>query len=94
MFNISPEILKHLEELAQLELPEGLEEKMLQDLNHILGTFQIISRVEVPPETTTAFSSPLREDEPKSFENASQLLGQSRLQDGLLKVKPVLEEED
>jgi len=27
VFNISPETLKHLEELAQLELPLGLEEK-------------------------------------------------------------------
>jgi hypothetical protein len=41
-----------------------------------------------------AWSSPLRVDEPKPFESASQLLEESRMQDGLLKVKPVLEEED
>jgi len=51
VFNISPETLKHLEELAQLELPLGLEEKMLQDLNHILSTFEVISVVEKPPES-------------------------------------------
>lgn len=93
MFNISPEILKHLEDLAQLELPKTEEEKLMQDLNHILSTFEIISMVEQPPETSVDFSATLRSDEPNVFPDVSALLESSKLKDGLLRVKPVMEEE-
>lgn len=92
MFNISPEILKHLEELAQLELPQGLEEKMLQDLNHILGTFEVINMVEKPPEGGLELSMSLRADVPQPYADPSRLFNPSRLKDGFLRVKPVLEE--
>lgn len=94
MFNISPETLKHLEELAQLELPLGLEEKMLQDLNHILSTFEVISMVEKPPETGMEQSAFLRADQPQPYTDASRLFDPSRLKNGFLRVKPVLEDKE
>jgi len=94
VFNISPETLKHLEELAQLELPLGLEEKMLQDLNHILGTFEVISVVEKPPESGVEQSAFLRADQPLPYTDASRLFDPSRLKNGFLRVKPVLEDKE
>ncbi|HOP45888.1 MAG TPA: glutamyl-tRNA amidotransferase, partial [Coprothermobacter proteolyticus] len=76
------------------ELPLGLEEKMLQDLNHILSTFEVISVVEKPPESGVEQSAFLRADQPLPYTDASRLFDPSRLKNGFLRVKPVLEDKE
>jgi len=46
---------------------------MLQDLNHILSTFEVISVVEKPPESGVEQSAFLRADQPLPYTDASRL---------------------
>ncbi len=94
---ISKKELEHLAELARIELHAHNEEKLLKDLEKILGHFEELKEVNtenVTPATGgTDLKNILREDEEKA-----ERLGPDEVvdafpdsQDGYLKVPPVFE---
>lgn len=84
-------MLQHLALLAQIELSPEKEENLLEDLNHILKTFETISRVPEPPKWFSLGNTPLREDKP-ILEALSSLIPADRSEQGYVVVRRTLEE--
>ncbi len=96
MAEIGKKELKHLAELARLELHEKEEEKLLTDLKKILAHFEELK--EVPTDGIelmaggTTLKNAFREDEggtPLSRERAVEAFPET--EKGFLKVPPVFE---
>lgn len=67
---ISKETLKHLEELAKIEIDEKKQEKMINDLGNILGHFEELREVDTegiePMAGGTVEKNVFREDSESS----------------------------
>jgi len=94
---ISKEELRHLAELARIELDPKEEDKLLRDLGNILDHFKELQAVDtqnVPPMTGgTDLRNVFRSDNER--ENTNQGAGAEAFPDrenGFLKVPPVFEE--
>ncbi len=90
-------MLEHLAELARIKLDPAVEDKMIADLDKILGHFNELKDVKTPPEMPIrASKTPIRPDEPFAtdrFANQTGLTDQFPEQDrGYLKLPPVFGE--
>ena len=90
---INKKTLEHLAELARIELKSGEEEKLLNDLQMILGHFgelQALDTSSVQPMTGgTNLENVLRNDENTTQDTGKGLEAFPESKDGYLKVPPV-----
>ncbi len=87
---LSPELLRKLEALAQIPLAPEEEALLLEDLRRLLDFVDALPRVEA--EEAEEASGRLREDVPKpSFSQAEALFAAPETEDGFFRVPPVLE---
>jgi len=87
---LSPELLRKLEALAQVPLAPEEEALLLEDLRRILDFVDALPRVEA--EEGGEARGRLREDEPKpSLSQAEALSLAPETEDGFFRVPPVLE---
>ncbi|WP_347241625.1 Asp-tRNA(Asn)/Glu-tRNA(Gln) amidotransferase subunit GatC [Thermus sp.] len=87
---LSPELLRKLEALAQIPLSPEEEALLLEDLRRILDFVDALPHVEAEEEEEA--QGRLREDEPKpSLPQALALSVAPEAEDGFFRVPPVLE---
>ena len=94
---INKETLKHLAELARLELKPEEEEKLLRDLQKILGHFEELKSLDTvniaPMSGGTELLGVFRGDEERANTNlGAGAQGFPETEDGFLKVPRVFEE--
>jgi len=94
---INKESLKHLAKLARLELSDAEEERMLKDLQNILGHFDELKQLNTdgvePMSGGTEIKNAFREDEER--ENTDRGAGTDAFPEtdnGFLKIPPVFGE--
>lgn len=94
MTDLNKKTLEHLAELARIELKAGEEEKLLKDLQMILGHFeelQSLDTADVQPMTGgTDLKNIFREDEVGRTDDTGKGVDSfPESKDGYLKVPPV-----
>ncbi len=96
--NINKENLKHLIELARLEIDEQKQDKLLKDLKSILDYFEELQKLDTqniqPMTGGTASKNVFREDDER--ENSFRGLGYETFpesQDGYLKIPAIFSAE-
>lgn len=87
---LSPDLLRKLEALAQIPLAPEEEALLLEDLRRILDFVDALPRVEAEGEEEA--QGRLREDEPRPSLPQSEVLALApEAEDGFFRVPPVLE---
>jgi len=97
MAQISKEELRHLAELARIELNPGEEEKLLKDLGNILDYFKELQELDtanaIPMTGGTDLRNVFRDDAERGNTNrGAGIEAFPESEDGFLKVPPVFEE--
>lgn len=102
MPKLSPKDIRHVAELARLEVTEEEIEKRLREVNEIVGYFETLSKVSTQGvETTehvgpqgTAIGTPMAQDEvQKSFDPGDAVKNAPDRQDHFFKVPRMIGEE-
>lgn len=96
MAEINKKILKHLAELARIEIDPKKEDKFLADFKSILGHFEELANLDtsgaVPMTGGTMLKNITREDGFNGIEDQGKgVSGFPESKDGYLKVPPVFE---
>ena len=96
MAEINKKILKHLAELARIEIDPKKEDKFFSDFKSILGHFEELANLDtsgvVPMTGGTSLKNVVREDEFNEIKDQGKgVSGFPESKDGYLKVPPVFE---
>lgn len=96
MAEINEKILKHLAELARIEIESEKEEKFLKDFKNILSHFEELANLDTskvaPMIGGTNLKNVIREDEFNEINDLRKgVEAFSEKRDGYLKVPPVFE---
>jgi len=96
MAEINDKILKHLAELARIEIDSKKEAKFLSDFKSILGHFEELANLDtsgvVPMTGGTSLKNVTREDDFNENKDQGKGVGSfPESKDGYLKVPPVFE---
>ena len=77
MVKITDELVKHLQELARLKIPDGSVERLKKDMQEILDYMELLNEVDVsdlePMYTPVEIKAPEREDVPDRFEDVDSI---------------------